>query len=326
MNEFENNELNEESESGRACGDCAAEENGKVSAAEGKATGEKSACADCESEGGAEASACGCACGDAACEEGAEAKSGEAEEIGEDGSEACVEDEKYTPAYTVFCASVDEAEKAACSDCGCGEECSCCDENGEAEKKNKKSKIGFVYDYLETFCYALSLMMILFLFVFRYVSVDGESMMGTLHDKDKLIISDMFYTPETGDIVVINPESHGDNGEPIIKRVIATEGQTVYIDYKNWEVYVDGVKLDEPYIEEMRKVEQQKWGEDIPMNGTTVTKYKQEFTVSEGKVFVMGDNRNNSKDSRSREYGEMDENRILGRVILRITPNFGTVD
>ena len=107
MNEFENNELNEESESGKACGDCAAEENGKMSAAEVKATGEKSACADCESEGGAEASACGCACGNADCEEGAEAKSGEAEEIGEDGSEACVEDEKYTPAYKVFCASGD---------------------------------------------------------------------------------------------------------------------------------------------------------------------------------------------------------------------------
>ncbi len=192
--------------------------------------------------------------------------------------------------------------------------------------KQKRSAISGIYDYLETFCYALSLMMLLFLFVFRYVSVDGESMMGTLHDKDKLIISDLFYTPKTGDIVVINPESHGDNGEPIIKRVIATEGQTVYIDYEKWEVYVDGVKLDEPYIEEMRAVEQERWGKDIPMNGTNVTKYKSEFTVSEGKVFVMGDNRNNSKDSRSREYGEMDENRILGRVIIRITPNFGTVE
>lgn len=192
--------------------------------------------------------------------------------------------------------------------------------------KQKKSAIAGIYDYLETFCYALSLMMLLFLFVFRYVSVDGESMMGTLHDRDKLIISDLFYTPKTGDIVVINPESHGDNGEPIIKRVIATEGQTVYIDYENWAVYVDGVKLNEPYIEEMRAVEQERWGKDIPMNGTTVAKYKNEFTVSEGKVFVMGDNRNNSKDSRSREYGEMDEKRILGRVIIRITPEFGKVE
>lgn len=191
--------------------------------------------------------------------------------------------------------------------------------------KKKKPRVVSVYDYLETFCYALALMMLLFLFVFRYVSVDGESMMDTLHDEDKLIISNLFYTPETGDIVVINPESHGGSGEPIIKRVIATEGQTVYIDYEKWEVYVDGVKLDEPYIDAMREIEQQRWGDDVAMHGTTVPKYKQEFTVGKGKVFVMGDNRNNSKDSRSREYGEMDENRILGRVIIRLTP-FGIVE
>lgn len=201
-----------------------------------------------------------------------------------------------------------------------------CNSAEEVLKTGKRPAVAAVYDYLETFCYALSLMMILFLFVFRYVSVDGESMMDTLHDKDKLIISNLFYTPETGDIIVINPESHGDNGEPIIKRVIATEGQKVYIDYEKWEVYVDGVKLDEPYIQAMREIEQQRWGNDVPMNTSSVAKYKAEFTVGEDKVFVMGDNRNNSKDSRSREYGEMDENRILGRVIIRITPNFGVVD
>lgn len=196
----------------------------------------------------------------------------------------------------------------------------------EQPKKEKKSAIAFVYDYLETFCFALALMMLLFLFVFRYVSVDGDSMLGTLHNGDKLIISNLFYAPETGDIVVINPESHGDSGEPIIKRVIATEGQTVYIDYANWAVYVDGVKLDEPYIEEMRAIEMERWGDEIAMNGTSVNRYKSEFTVEKGKVFVMGDNRNHSKDSRSREYGEMGVNRILGRVIFRITPEFGTVD
>lgn len=192
--------------------------------------------------------------------------------------------------------------------------------------KKKSSGMSTLYDYLETFCYALALMMFLFLFVFRYVSVDGDSMLGTLHNEDKLIISNLLYTPENGDIVVINPESHGDNDEPIIKRVIATEGQRVYIDYANWAVYVDGIKLNEPYIEEMRIREQRLWGEDVPMNGTGVAKYREEFTVGENKVFVMGDNRNNSKDSRSGDYGEMDENRILGRVIVRITPNFGIVE
>ena len=198
--------------------------------------------------------------------------------------------------------------------------------DGENEVPKKRSAMAAVYDYIETFCYALALMMVLFLFVFRYVSVDGESMMKTLHHQDKLIISNLFYTPKTGDIVVINPEIHGDKEEPIIKRVIATEGQTVFIDYENWEVYVDGVKLDEPYIDAMHAEEQIHWGMDVPMNGTYVQKYMGEFTVGKDKVFVMGDNRNNSKDSRSREYGEMGENRILGRVIVRLTPNFGLVD
>lgn len=195
-----------------------------------------------------------------------------------------------------------------------------------ATDKPNRNMLGAIYDYLEVFCYALGMMMLLFLFVFRLVTVDGDSMRGTLANEDKLIISNLFYTPETGDIIVINPESHGNNEEPIIKRVIATEGQTVRIDYENWAVYVDGKKLDEPYIEEMREVEQQRFGKDTPMDGTNVPKYKDEFTVGEGKVFVMGDNRNNSKDSRSREYGEMSVNRILGKVIIRITPDFGFVE
>lgn len=194
------------------------------------------------------------------------------------------------------------------------------------ENRKKRTAIQMIYDYLEVFCYALAVMMVLFLFVFRLVTVDGDSMRTTLTNGDKLIISNLFYTPETGDIVVINPENHGDADEPIIKRVIATEGQTVRIDFENWEVYVDGTKLDEPYIRDMMEIEKQHWGEDTPMDGTNVPKYKKEFTVGENKVFVMGDNRNNSKDSRSREYGEMGVNRILGKVIFRLVPDFGLVD
>lgn len=194
------------------------------------------------------------------------------------------------------------------------------------KSRKKRTALHAVYDYLEVFCYALAAMMVLFLFVFRLVTVDGDSMRTTLTNGDKLIISNLFYTPETGDIVVINPENHGDADEPIIKRVIATEGQTVRIDFENWAVYVDGVKLDEPYIQDMMEIEKQRWGEETPMDGTNVPKYKKEFTVGDNKVFVMGDNRNNSKDSRSREYGEMGVNRILGKVIIRLMPNFGLVD
>ena len=193
-------------------------------------------------------------------------------------------------------------------------------------EKSRDSAVSVVYDYVETFCYALALMMVLLLFVFRLVTVDGDSMRETLHDQDKLILSNLFYTPETGDIVVINPESHSDSQEPIIKRVIATEGQKVYIDYEHWEVYVDGVKLDEPYIQAMREKEQDRFGTDVWMDGTNMLKYREEFTVGDGMVFVMGDNRNNSLDSRNSKYGEMSVNRILGRVIVRLTPEFGKVD
>ena len=171
----------------------------------------------------------------------------------------------------------------------------------ERKVSTSKRVMRAVFDYAETFAYALLTMMILFLFVFRLVTVDGHSMLETLHDGDRLIVSGMFYTPKTGDIVVIQPDSHRLSDEPIIKRVIAVGGQTVRIDYEKWEVYVDGVKLDE-------------------------LKYRVEFVVAEGKVFCMGDNRNNSKDSRSAEYGEMSANRILGRVVFRISPDTGAVD
>ncbi|MBR5286153.1 MAG: signal peptidase I [Clostridia bacterium] len=201
-------------------------------------------------------------------------------------------------------------------------------EEADIKIKNRKKRgaLHAGYDYLEVFCFALATMMVLFLFVFRLVTVDGDSMRTTLSDGDRLIISNLFYTPETGDIVVINPENHGDADEPIIKRVIATEGQKVFIDYENWEVFVDGIKLDEPYIVDMMEIEKQRFGNDKAMNGTNVPKYKEEFTVGEDKVFVMGDNRNNSKDSRSDDYGEMGVNRILGKVVFRIAPDFGFVD
>ena len=197
-------------------------------------------------------------------------------------------------------------------------------EDGEGKEKGKKKRkpVAVVYDYVETFCYALALMMVFFLFIFRYVSVDGDSMRETLHDNDKLIISNLFYTPRTGDIVVLNPEDHKASDQPIIKRVIATGGQTVFIDFENWEITVDGVKLDEPYIQAMRA----QYGENVRMNTGNNPRCQREFTVEEGRVFVMGDNRNNSHDSRYVDYGEIGVNRILGRVLLRIYPNFGSVE
>ena len=116
-----------------------------------------------------------------------------------------------------------------------------------------------IYDWVETFCYAMALMVVLFLLVCRYVTVDGDSMRETLHHRDKLIISDLGYTPETGDIVVVKVPAYQN---PIIKRVIATEGQEVEIDFENWTVKVDGVLLEEDYI-----------NRDVDYNGVNDDRY-----------------------------------------------------
>ena len=181
-----------------------------------------------------------------------------------------------------------------------------------------------IYDWVDTFSYALALMVVLFLLVYRYVTVDGDSMRETLHDSDKLIISGLGYTPETGDIVVVKVPAYQN---PIIKRVIATEGQEVEIDFENWTVKVDGVLLEEDYI-----------NRDVNYDGVNDDRYVWmasptgervlRFTVEPGKLFVMGDNRNHSTDSRSSTVGQVDERQVLGRVLLRLFPfsAFGTVE
>lgn len=160
-----------------------------------------------------------------------------------------------------------------------------------------------IYDWMETFVFALCVVVILFTFIFRIVTVEGHSMIPTLQDKDRLMISDMLYKPKTGDIIVVQTDQHEN---PLVKRVIATEGQTVDIDFNNWRVTVDDVTLDEPYINYIQ-------GEAMS-NGFL----HYPFTVSKGHIFVMGDNRNNSDDSR--RIGEIDARRIIGHVMLRIYP------
>ena len=169
-----------------------------------------------------------------------------------------------------------------------------------------------LFFWLQAFVAVLCALVLVFSFLGRVIVVDGSSMVPTLHHGDLLLLQGIGYTPEQGDIVVLTKEFQNVD-TPIVKRVIATGGQTVHIDYSTSTVYVDGVALDEPYINELMR---------MPMVETIT-----DVTVPEGSVFVMGDNRNNSSDSRVPELGTVDERYILGEVLLVLFPfqNFGIV-
>ncbi len=211
------------------------------------------------------------------------------------------------------------------------------DEQAEASKAPKEKEKGSfgseLIESVETFCYALVMMVVLFVFVFRFVTVQGESMRETLQHNDKLIISDMFYTPSTGDIVVVDTEGMAtfQGHKYIIKRVIATGGQKVDINFKNWQVYVDGKLLDESYVRREDDISEMHGLNEGLFDSYGLTKTEQpdgsitfSFTVPDDMVFVMGDNRQHSSDGRG--AGCMEEYRLLGRVLLRISPDFGGIE
>ncbi len=160
-----------------------------------------------------------------------------------------------------------------------------------------------VYDWLQCLVSALIICVITFAFFARIIGIIGSSMVPTFHNGDKVIISKILFKPEQGDIVVLRKLQFQD--EPIIKRVIAVEGQTVDIDFDAGVVYVDGVPQVEPYIAEPTY-------QRIDFDGM--------ITVPEGQVFVMGDNRNHSTDSRDSTIGCVDKRYILGKVLLRLFP------
>lgn len=173
----------------------------------------------------------------------------------------------------------------------------------EGDNKKKKEEPMTLFDWVQCLVVALVIGVLAFMFVGRVTGVSGSSMYPTLHDTDKLIISNMFYTPEAGDIVVLQTDSF--SKDPIVKRVIATEGQTVDIDFDRGIVYVDGKALDEPYTY-------------CPTNDRQ--DFKGEVTVPEGCIFVMGDNRNGSTDSRTNRIGMVDERCVIGKVYMILIP------
>lgn len=191
--------------------------------------------------------------------------------------------------------------------------------------KKDKATSPFISMLLEGFDVVVSAMIaviIMFVFIFKVPTIEGNSMNDTLINGERVIISNVLYEPKYGDIVVIsrNYTNSADNLErysmPIIKRVIATEGQTVDIDFEKGIVYVDGKALNENYTK-------------TPTNLSYDVKFP--LTVKENCVFVMGDNRNDSLDSRSSQIGDggmIDKRYILGKALIRIFPfdKFGTIE
>lgn len=187
--------------------------------------------------------------------------------------------------------------------------------NTAKEAKTSSSNYGAitsVFEWVQPLLVALVVVTMLLTFVFRQVTVSGNSMYDTLKNGDRLIITNMFYEPQVGDIVVI---SHGQNYDAaLIKRVIALEGQTLSIDFETGDVVVDGVLLNEKYITG-KTIEDPRSPLQVPS------------VVPEGYVYVMGDNREHSSDSRNSNIGLIKKSDIVGKAQFRIFPfdSFGSI-
>lgn len=181
--------------------------------------------------------------------------------------------------------------------------------NSKIKKEKPEEKLTWQQSlmlYVHDLSGMLIAIMIVFLLIFRVIVVSGDSMYSTLVDGDYLLLlSNVFYQePKQGDIIVASKDSY-DDGAAIIKRVIATEGQIVDIDFENGIVYVDGLPLEEPYIQNLTTRAE---GVLFPL------------IVEEGCIFVLGDNREVSKDSRHPEIGLIDTRQVLGKAIYLMLP------
>ena len=170
-----------------------------------------------------------------------------------------------------------------------------------AEKRDKQfSPLSSVYDWVEAAIISLIAVVLFFTLLFRTVGVVGPSMQTTLYTGDRLLLTNLFYEPQRGDIVVIDRYTQ----EPLIKRVVAVGGDTIEVDAATGEVYLNGKLLDEPYLRVKTPANELTGPVDVP----------------DGYIFVMGDNRVDSKDSRMTEIGLIDVRSVLGKAVFRLGP------
>ena len=176
----------------------------------------------------------------------------------------------------------------------------------EQDKQTAEKEGRDLYEWVQALVCSVLTVVLVFTFGIRLIGVDGHSMVPTLQDGDRLLVTTSLLSGDYayGDIVIIQKGSFA-GGEPIVKRVIATGGQTVDIDFETGAVYVDGTLLEEDYINELTFVEE---GTEFPL------------TVPEGSIFVMGDNRNHSSDSRDARLGTVDTRYVIGRAVILAFP------
>ena len=189
------------------------------------------------------------------------------------------------------------------------------DENKLQTETEKRTPAQSLYDWIEVIAVSLALVLLFLTFIARVTTVVGDSMLPTLHDGESLLVLRAGYKPENGDIVVVQ-DDRSIIDYPIVKRVIATGGQTLEFDFENWLVYLDGELLEENYINKQDFVNMKSYG------------CAEKLTVPDGYVFVMGDNRNASTDSRDSRIGLVSTDDVIGKVVFRFAPldKFGAVN